>query len=115
MYQYILASLLIAGQLTGYSAPDQTEALISRIPDEPIPYTSYAGPILPLEVQTEGLAADRSVSLDLSLSLIHIYIGSHNNKPPGSCRAACRYIGFTMQGYPAITVSSFANSQRVMV
>ena len=66
MYQYILASLLIAGQLTGCSAPDQTEALISRIPDEPIPYTSYAGPILPLEVQTEGLAADRSVSLDLS-------------------------------------------------
>lgn len=50
MYQYILASLLIAGQLTGCSAPDQTEALISRIPDEPIPYTSYAGPILPLEV-----------------------------------------------------------------
>lgn len=66
MYQYILASLLTAGLLTGCSVPDRTEALLSQIPAEPIPYTSYAGPILPLDVQTEGLSADRSVSLDLS-------------------------------------------------
>lgn len=66
MYQYIVASLLTAGLLTGCSVPDQTETLLSQIPAEPIPYNSYAGPILPLDVQTEGLSADRSVSLDLS-------------------------------------------------